>query len=63
MPGMDGVELAQRAKLVRPGLKVLFVTGYPQRAAERDATSHGRILHKPLREAELLREVEGALAA
>jgi two-component system, cell cycle response regulator CpdR len=63
MPGMDGVELAERAKLVRPGLKVLFVTGYPQRAAERDATSHGRILYKPLREAELLREVEGALAA
>ncbi len=28
MPGMDGVELAKRALEVRPGLKVIFVSGY-----------------------------------
>jgi CheY-like chemotaxis protein len=62
MPGMDGVELAKRAKALRSGLKVLFATGYPQRAAERNAIHHGRILYKPLRQVELLREVEAALA-
>ncbi len=63
LPGMDGVELAERAKLVAPGIKVLFATGFAKIAAERSATRHGRLLFKPLREADLLREVEAALAA
>ena len=28
MPGMDGVELAERAMALRPELKVIFVSGY-----------------------------------
>ncbi len=60
---MDGVALAERAKLMRPGIKVLFATGFARIAAERKATRHGKLLFKPLREAELLREVEAALAA
>jgi two-component system, cell cycle response regulator CpdR len=58
MPGMDGVQLARQAKLMRPAIKVLFATGYAQRAAEREAMRLGRILFKPLRHAELIREVE-----
>ena len=58
MPGMDGVQLARQAKLIRPAIKVLFTTGYAQRAAERQAMRLGRILFKPLRRAELIREVE-----
>jgi CheY-like chemotaxis protein len=58
MPGMDGVQLARRAKVMRPAIKVLFTTGYAQRAAERQAMRLGRILFKPLRQAELVREVE-----
>jgi CheY-like chemotaxis protein len=58
MPGMDGVQLARQAKVMQPAIKVLFATGYAQRAAERQAMRLGRILFKPLRQAELIREVE-----
>lgn len=63
MAGMDGVQLAKQAKLIRPGVKVLFATGYAQKATERGAMRVGRVLFKPLREAEVIREVEAALAA
>src|SRR5690349_24047852 len=44
MPGMDGVQLARQAKVMHPAIKVLFATGYAQRAAERQAMRLGRIL-------------------
>lgn len=28
MPGLDGVQLARKAKQMHPGIKVLFITGY-----------------------------------
>lgn len=34
--GMDGRQMADAARLSRPGLKVLFVTGYAENAAVRD---------------------------
>jgi CheY-like chemotaxis protein len=63
MPGMDGVELARQARQVRPGLKVLFATGYAQKAIERDAIHQTRVVYKPLRQAELVKEIEALLAA
>jgi two-component system, cell cycle response regulator CpdR len=63
MPGMDGVELAQEARRLRPGLKVLFATGYAQVATKRSAFHFGRVLYKPLREPELVQAVEQLLAA
>jgi len=63
MPGMDGVQLARQAKLMRPEIKVLFATGYVQKATERNAIHVGRVLYKPLRQAEVIREVESLLAA
>ncbi len=35
LPGMNGRQLAEIARQHRPGLKVLFMTGYAQIAAER----------------------------
>lgn len=63
LPGMDGVQLAKQAKLMRPGLKVLFETGYAQLATTRDAIRHGRVLYKPLRQAEIIQAVETLIAA
>jgi PAS domain S-box-containing protein len=35
LPGMDGRELAEIARVARPGLKILFITGYASKAALR----------------------------
>jgi|SRR5689334_20837940 len=62
MPGMDGVQLAKQAKSIRPGIKVLFETGYAQLATTRQAISYGQVLYKPLREVEMVAAIQ-ALAA
>ena len=55
MAGMDGVELAKQAMLMRPELRVVFMTGYLSRAeaAGRFAT----LLYKPMR----AHEIEAAI--
>ena len=55
MPGgMNGAELAKRARLVRPGLKVIFSSGFPAEAlAERTVPLvEGPLLRKPYQRAE-----------
>src|SRR5579864_6715009 len=47
MPDRDGVELAKIAKMIRPDIKVMFITGYLSRASE--AILLGPLLFKPLR--------------
>ena len=54
---------SRQARQVRPGLKVLFGTGYAQKAIERDATRQARAVYKPFRQAELVKEIEALLAA
>jgi CheY-like chemotaxis protein len=58
--GIDGYELAARALSLRPSLKVLYTTGYAGRA--REAPPAGRLLPKPYRAAQLLREVAALIA-
>ena len=62
LPGMDGVQLAKQAKLMRPGIKVLFETGYAQLATTRDAIRYGHVLYKPLRRAEIIQAIESLAA-
>ena len=64
MPGgMSGLELAERARAARPGLKVLLTSGY----ALETLTTRGRmpaqatLLNKPYRKAELARAVRDAM--
>ena len=63
LPAMNGIELAKQARRLRPGLKVLFATGYAHAATERDALQLGQVLHKPLRAAELVKTVQALLAS
>jgi PAS domain S-box-containing protein len=65
MPGMSGRELADAARVLRPGLKVLYCSGYSE-----DAIIHqGRLdpgvqlLAKPFRRGELARRVREVLDA
>jgi len=50
MPGMDGLDLAERVKARRPWTPVVIVTGYGTRAHEERAKAAGvtAFLHKPL---------------
>jgi CheY-like chemotaxis protein len=47
MPGMSGIELAKKARQLRPTLKIMFATGYAARADE--AIHLGKLFFKPLR--------------
>ncbi|WP_091737329.1 response regulator [Phenylobacterium immobile] len=59
MPGMNGVDLALRARALRPGLPVILLTGYfDVEAAPKDMP----VLYKPFTEATLRRAVDEALA-
>ena len=48
MPRMNGADLARAAERVRPGLKILFISGHPERAgAGLDPTGVTNLLMKP----------------
>jgi CheY-like chemotaxis protein len=61
MPGMNGAELARHARTVRPGLPIVFFSGYadPDAVAE-DAILH-RLVRKPFRATELVAQIKAAM--
>jgi CheY-like chemotaxis protein len=63
MPGMNGVETAQRAATIRPGLPILLATGYADAAGLSGEAGRGRILRKPFRQVDLGAKIADALAA
>jgi hypothetical protein len=63
MPGgMTGWELAKRAVILRPGLKVLFTSGYTESSGRANADL-GPLLAKPYSKVELANAVREALRA
>jgi DNA-binding NtrC family response regulator len=63
MPGKSGIDLAREAKRLQPNLKVMFLTGYAQRANDHDAMRLGKMLMKPVRAPELVQAVKTAVGA
>jgi two-component system cell cycle response regulator CpdR len=64
MPGMDGIELAQRAREMHPGLRIMFITGFAAVALNRsDAPSDARVLSKPFHLRELVAEIAAMFPA
>jgi PAS domain S-box-containing protein len=63
MPGMNGVETAQRAATIRPDLPILLATGYADAAGLSGEAGRGRILRKPFRQVDLGAKIADALAA
>jgi len=54
MPGLNGFELARQARVIRPNIQIIYLSGYPI-----DSPHGGAILKKPLRMDDLLAEVSG----
>jgi two-component system, cell cycle sensor histidine kinase and response regulator CckA len=62
MPVMDGKELAERLKKKHPGLKMLFMSGYPERSNSSSDVDEGvTLLEKPFLRESLARAVRKAL--
>ncbi|HYF57076.1 MAG TPA: response regulator [Salinarimonas sp.] len=63
MPGMNGAEVAREARRRRPGLAILFVTGFADMAELIDVgqASEQQIVQKPFRDDELARKLREAL--
>jgi CheY-like chemotaxis protein len=61
MPGMNGAEVAQAARRLRPGQPLAFVTGYAETAALEAAAEDAPILRKPFRASDVARAVQAAL--
>jgi DNA-binding response OmpR family regulator len=63
MPGSrDGIALAAEARRIRPGLKVLHVTGYPQRLGDQPHfVRSGGMIRKPVERRDLLARVADLL--
>ncbi|MGH1399418.1 MAG: response regulator [Alphaproteobacteria bacterium] len=65
MPGIDGIELSQKASALKPDLKVMFITGFSAVAVGHDDfdESQAKILAKPFHLNDLVEQVETLLAA
>ena len=63
MPGMNGGELARRLLLVRPGIRVIFMSGYSTEAINTNGilTPGARFLQKPFTLEELTCRLREAL--
>jgi two-component system cell cycle sensor histidine kinase/response regulator CckA len=63
MPGMNGLELSKRLRLKRPGLKVIFISGYSgEQVAKQIADIPGAVLvEKPFSKVALVNTVRAVL--
>ena len=64
MPEMDGIELAQRASVLAPEVRVMFITGFAAVTLKAGKTMpQARVLSKPFHLRDLVNEVERLMAA
>ncbi len=62
MPGMNGAELARRARVMRQTLPIVFFSGYTDPKSVAGEVILEPILRKPFRATELVAQIESALA-
>lgn len=59
MPEMDGIELAQKAAAIAPGMRVMFITGFAAVALKAGkAAPDAKVLSKPFHLRDLVAEVD-----
>jgi CheY-like chemotaxis protein len=63
MPNLGGRGMVEELKELSPGIKILFMSGYPKEEVFRDRKIAGRVpyLQKPFTSETLLSEVRAAL--
>jgi PAS domain S-box-containing protein len=64
MPGLSGIELARRARELRPGLRVVYMSGYSHEVIGHQGAIYAdsALVQKPFTRKELLRTLRDALA-
>lgn len=62
MPDMDGLTLARKIQEIRPGTHIVFVTGYPQYAADSWRIHPAGYLLKPVAQKDLQGQVDYILS-
>jgi CheY-like chemotaxis protein len=60
MPGMNGAEVARRARVIRPGMPILFVTGFADRSALMEIQDV-QVIGKPFTRRELAEKIRTSL--
>ncbi len=65
MPGLDGIELARRAVAEKPGLRIMFITGFAAVAMKHSElkTARAKVLSKPFHLRDLVAQIDRMLAA
>ena len=59
MPEMDGIELAQKASVIDPSIRVMFITGFAAVALQGGRTApEAKLLSKPFHLKDLVAEVD-----
>jgi len=61
MPGMNGPELAKRLRALRPGLRVVLMSGYAADVVTAEDLKDAALVAKPFSPASLTRAVRNAL--
>lgn len=62
MPGIDGLELARRARAMKPDLPIIYASGRVGGLERQDCVEGGRFLPKPYVPSQACAEVASALA-
>ena len=63
MPGMNGIELADRIQSANPSIRIVLMSGYgPNEVARVVGVGRYRIIWKPFKTESLLRMIENAVA-
>jgi FixJ family two-component response regulator len=63
MPGMNGLEVIEKAQKLRAGLPVILATGYADVDMSKHSQKHFTVLRKPFQLVELARTVRLGLSA